>query len=154
MAIRQDGRANPHQLLMTPATQTAIASLRDETINAHRERFGANADSDLWIALQLTHSGRYARPSCTPFLPDDSLARLTRVPHCRFPSGVHVLSDAELDPLVDDFIAAARRAFDCGYQFVDVKACHGYLGHEMLGARSRPANMAVRWRTGRVSCGK
>ncbi len=25
-----------------------------------------------------------------------------------------------------------------GYQFVDVKACHGYLGHEMLGARSRP----------------
>src|SRR5580765_4537469 len=63
VAVRQDGRANPHQLLMTPATQSAIASLRDETINAHRERFGANADSDLWIGLQLTHSGRYARPS-------------------------------------------------------------------------------------------
>jgi hypothetical protein len=27
---------------------------------------------------------------------------------------------------------------DCGFQFVDIKACHGYLGHEMLGATTRP----------------
>jgi NADPH2 dehydrogenase len=137
VAVRQDGRANPHQLLMTPTTQTAIASLRDETINAHRERFGANADSDLWIGLQLTHSGRYARPSVHD-RPEPLAAAAHPVLDRRFPNGVRVLSDAELDRLVDDFIAAARRAFDCGYQFVDVKACHGYLGHEMLGARSRP----------------
>ena len=48
-----------------------------------------------------------------------------------------MLTDDELDRLVDDFVAAARRAHWCGYQFVDVKACHGYLGHELLGARSR-----------------
>src|SRR5205814_868016 len=56
----------------------------------------------------------------------------------RFPAGVRVLSDAELDALVDDFAAAARLARDAGFRFVDVQACHGYLGHELLGARTRP----------------
>jgi 2,4-dienoyl-CoA reductase-like NADH-dependent reductase (Old Yellow Enzyme family) len=137
VAVRHDGRANPHQLLMTAATQTAIASLRDETINAHRERFGANADRDLWIGLQLTHSGRYARPHVHD-RPEPLAGATHPVLDRRFPNGVRVMSDDELDRLVEDFVAAARRAGDCGYQFVDVKACHGYLGHEMLGARSRP----------------
>ena len=39
-----------------------IAALREELVAAHRERFGSNADADLYIGLQLTHSGRYARP--------------------------------------------------------------------------------------------
>jgi 2,4-dienoyl-CoA reductase-like NADH-dependent reductase (Old Yellow Enzyme family) len=50
---------------------------------------------------------------------------------------VRVLDDDELDRLADEFIAAARLARDAGFQFVDVKACHGYLGHELLGARGR-----------------
>ena len=53
------------------------------------------------------------------------------------PSGVRVFSDDELDALVLDFVASARLARDAGYQFVDIKACHGYLGHELLGARAR-----------------
>jgi 2,4-dienoyl-CoA reductase-like NADH-dependent reductase (Old Yellow Enzyme family) len=53
------------------------------------------------------------------------------------PSGVPVLSDDDLDRLVEDFVVAARLAHDAGYQFIDVKACHGYLGHELLGARAR-----------------
>ena len=35
-------------------------------------------------------------------------------------------------------MAAARLAHEVGFQFVDVKACHGYLLHEFLSARSRP----------------
>lgn len=136
VAVRHDGRANPHQLLMSASTEAAIASLREDLIAAHRERFGSNADGDLWIGLQLTHSGRYARPDVY-----DRPAPLAGSQHPlldrRFPGGVTVLSDADLDRLVDDFVAAARRAYRGGYQFVDVKACHGYLGHEMLGARSR-----------------
>ena len=137
VAVRHDGRANPHQLMMSAATERAIASLREELVAAHRERFGSNADGDLWIGLQLTHSGRYARPDLY-----DRPAPLAGAHHPlldrRFPNGVRVLTDEELDRLVDDFVAAARRAHDGGYRFVDVKACHGYLGHEMLGARSRP----------------
>ena len=137
VAVRHDGRANPNQLMMAASTERAIASLRDELIATHRERFGSNADRDLCIGLQLTHSGRYSRPDVY-----DRPAPLAGAPHPlldrRFPNGVRVLSDDELDRLVDDFVAAARRARDCGFQFVDVKACHGYLGHEMLGARTRP----------------
>jgi 2,4-dienoyl-CoA reductase-like NADH-dependent reductase (Old Yellow Enzyme family) len=136
VAVRHDGRANPHQLLSSDRTESAIASLRTELVASHRERFGANADADLWIGLQLTHSGRYSRPDA-----DDRPAPLAGASHPlldrRFPNGVRVLSDDELDRLVDDFVAAARRAHRGGYQFVDVKACHGYLGHELLGARCR-----------------
>ena len=136
VAVRHDGRANPNQLLITPRTVAAIASLRGELVAAHRERFGSNADGDLYIGLQLTHSGRYARPDVY-----DRPAPLAACTHPlldrRFPAGVRVLSDAELDTLVDDFAAAARLARDAGFRFVDVKACHGYLGHELLGARTR-----------------
>jgi 2,4-dienoyl-CoA reductase-like NADH-dependent reductase (Old Yellow Enzyme family) len=136
VAVRHDGRANPQQLMMSPRTVRAIASLREELVAAHRERFGSNADGDLYVGLQLTHSGRYARP--------DVYDRPAPIAACsnplldrRFPNGVRVFADAELDALVDDFVAAARLARDAGFQFVDVKACHGYLGHELLGARTR-----------------
>ena len=136
VAVRHDGRANPNQLLLNAKTQKAIAALREELIAAHRERFGANADSDLFIGLQLTHSGRWSRPNVF-----DRAEPVAAVPHPvldrRVPSGVRVFSDDELDALVDDFVTAARLAKDAGYQFVDVKACHGYLGHELLGARAR-----------------
>lgn len=136
VAVRADGRANPHQLMMSASTERAIAALRDDLIKAHRERFGPNADADLWVGLQLTHSGRYARPAVY-----DAPAPLAASHHPvldrRFPGGVRVLTDEELDRLVEDFISAARRAYSGGYQFVDVKACHGYLGHELLGARGR-----------------
>jgi len=136
VAVRHDGRANPNQLMMSSRTAGAIETLREELVSVHRERFGSNADADLYIGLQLTHSGRYARPDvydCAAPIAACSNPVLDR----RFPNGVRVFEDAELDALVDDFVAAARLARDAGFRFVDVKACHGYLGHELLGARSR-----------------
>jgi NADPH2 dehydrogenase len=136
VAVRHDGRANPNQLMLTPATHRAIASLRDELVAAHRERFGANADADLLIGLQLTHSGRYARPNAFD-RPEPLAAWHHPALDARFPAGVRVLRDEDLDRLADDFIDAARLARDAGFTFVDVKQCHGYLGHELLGASGR-----------------
>ena len=137
VAVRHDGRANPNQLMLTGTTQGAIAALRDELVAAHRDRFGSNADADLYVGLQITHSGRFARPDVW-----NTSAPLAACHHPildrRFPGGVRVLTDEELDRLVDDYVAAARLAYGCGFRFVDVKACHGYLGHEMLGAKTRP----------------
>jgi 2,4-dienoyl-CoA reductase-like NADH-dependent reductase (Old Yellow Enzyme family) len=122
--------------MMTPATQRSIAMLREHLLAAHRERFGSNADRDLYVGLQITHSGRFARPDVW-----NRSAPLVACPHPvldrRFPDGVRVLTDDELDRLVDDYIEAARLASDAGFQFIDVKACHGYLGHELLGATTR-----------------
>src|SRR5439155_13641689 len=35
-------------------------------------------------------------------------------------------------------VQAARLAWAAGFAFVDVKHCHGYLGHELLSAVDRP----------------
>lgn len=136
VAVRDDGRANPNQLVLRDDTLADVSALRAALVDAHRERFGS-AD-DLLVGLQLTHSGRYARPTLRG--PAPRIAYRHPVLDAR--TGVEddraVLSDGELDQLVDDFLAAARRAQQAGFAFVDVKHCHGYLGHELLSGRSRP----------------
>jgi 2,4-dienoyl-CoA reductase-like NADH-dependent reductase (Old Yellow Enzyme family) len=137
VAVRHDGRASPNQLMLSAGNQASIAALRDELVASHREQFGANADTDLYIGLQLTHSGRFAKPNAS-----DRPEPLTAGPHPildrRVRGDVPVLSDDDLDRLIDEFVVAAGRAAACGFQFVDVKLCHGYLGHELIGARQRP----------------
>ena len=137
VAVQHDGRANPNQLVLEARTHAAIAGLREALVAAHREKFGANADADLFVGLQLTHSGRYAKPSINS-RPEPLTAYAH--PHLdrRFPAGVRMLTDDDLDRLVERFIATAKLAWDAGYAFVDVKHCHGYLGHELLSARQRP----------------
>jgi 2,4-dienoyl-CoA reductase-like NADH-dependent reductase (Old Yellow Enzyme family) len=137
VAVRHDGRASPHQLLLSPGTQQSIAALREALVAAHRERFGPNADRDLHIGLQLTHSGRFAKPNAVD-RPEPITAVRHSVLDARFPQGVHLLADDEIAALADEFVAAARLAADAGFQFVDIKHCHGYFAHELLGSRSRP----------------
>jgi NADPH2 dehydrogenase len=137
VAVRPEGRANPNQLLLVDRTQKAIADLRAVLVSAHRERFGSAADADLFVGLQLTHSGRFARPHAK-----DRAEPLAAYAHPlldgRFPGGVTLLGDDDLDRIVDDFIRAARLAHGAGFEFVDIKHCHGYLAHELLSARDRP----------------
>jgi 2,4-dienoyl-CoA reductase-like NADH-dependent reductase (Old Yellow Enzyme family) len=88
------------------------------------------------IGLQLTHSGRWSRPLGTP---EPQVA--FRHPWLDAGVGVtdeHVVTDAWLDDLVDAYARAAVVARDTGFDFVDVKHCHGYLLHELLAARERP----------------
>jgi 2,4-dienoyl-CoA reductase-like NADH-dependent reductase (Old Yellow Enzyme family) len=137
VAVRHDGRANPNQLLLNETMLGDIAGLRDVLLAAHRERFGTT--DDLLIGLQLTHSGRFARPN-------DKRKMEPRVayrhPYLDERFGVSddraLLSDDDLARLTDDFVNAARLAWTAGYAFVDVKHCHGYLGHELLSAVDRP----------------
>ena len=136
VAVRAEGRANPNQLLISATSQTTLGHLREQLVAAHRERFGPSADADLYVGLQLTHSGRFARPQVKD-RPEPLVAYAHPILDRRFPSGVRLLSDEDLDRLADDFVRAARIAHAAGFQFVDFKHCHGYLGHELLSARHR-----------------
>jgi 2,4-dienoyl-CoA reductase-like NADH-dependent reductase (Old Yellow Enzyme family) len=136
VAVRADGRANPNQLLISARTQKPLAALREHLVAAHRDRFGPQADRDLYVGLQLTHSGRFSRPHRHD-RPEPLVAYAHPILDRRFAGGVRQLGDDELAALVDDFVAAARLAHGAGFAFVDVKHCHGYLGHELLGARAR-----------------
>jgi NADPH2 dehydrogenase len=135
VAVRMDGRANPHQLVLSERNVGAIARLREEMVAAHVERFGS--DDGLLLSLQLTHSGRFARPR-THERPEPLVAYNHPVLDRRFPAGVQVLSDADLDQIVADFVRAGGLAQKAGFTHVDVKHCHGYLGHELLSAYTRP----------------
>jgi 2,4-dienoyl-CoA reductase-like NADH-dependent reductase (Old Yellow Enzyme family) len=48
------------------------------------------------------------------------------------------MSDDELYELIDDFVEGVAILAEAGFDFVDLKACHGYLSHELLGAFDRP----------------
>jgi 2,4-dienoyl-CoA reductase-like NADH-dependent reductase (Old Yellow Enzyme family) len=137
VAVRRDGRANPNQLYYCEANRKALAELLPTLKKAHRERCGTT--EDLLVGLQLTHSGRFCRPE-----PDHQVR--PRIAH-RHPIldgkfGIQddrpILSDLELGDLVQDYVAAARFAAEVGFDFVDIKHCHGYLLHEFLSAHARP----------------
>jgi len=132
-AVVAEGRANPNQLVMTPATVDGIGALRASTVAAHRERFGTT--DDLLVGLQLTHSGRWSRPQGAP---QPRLAHEHPGLAARTAPDATVFTDDELRDLVDAYVAAALLARRAGFDFVDVKHCHGYLLHELLTAYDRP----------------
>jgi 2,4-dienoyl-CoA reductase-like NADH-dependent reductase (Old Yellow Enzyme family) len=134
VAVRADGRANPRQLAIGPASEGDLAGLRDELVTGHVE---AGGDPDgLLIGLQLTHSGRWSRPAGSPE-PRTAYAHPV-LDGFVGASGPIVVSDGWLDDLVGAFAHAASVARAAGFDFVDVKHCHGYLLHELLSARERP----------------
>jgi 2,4-dienoyl-CoA reductase-like NADH-dependent reductase (Old Yellow Enzyme family) len=138
-AVRPDGRANPNQTLATATNRNGLAALLHELQTAHRENFGSL--DGLLVGLQLTHSGRFCKPhDHARFEPRIAYHHpLLDAKYKIDPQNPSIVfTDAEIDALIDDFVAAARLAHDVGYQFVDVKACHGYLLHEFLSARRRP----------------
>ena len=137
VAVRDDGRANPNQLVMNAANQSAIAGLRETLIAAHREAMGD--DQGLVIGLQLTHSGRFCKPSSQTRMEPQILYRHPILDaKFRVAADHPIMTDGEIRALIDDYVVAAKRAWDCGFQFVDLKHCHGYLGHEFLSAKTRP----------------
>jgi len=135
VAVRHDGRANPNQLVIGPATVRGLHDLRVQLLDAHRERYG-NAD-DVLVGLQLTHSGRYSKPTKAGPAPRIAYRHSILDRRVGVASDDPIFSDDELATLVDDFVMAAVLARKAGFSFVDIKHCHGYLGHELLSARSR-----------------
>lgn len=136
VAVRHEGRANPNQLLINDHTKADLGLLRETLVAAHLEACGT-AD-DLLIGLQLTHSGRFSRPN-EKKKPEPRI--LYHHPFLDQRVGIDesypVLTDGEIRGIIDDFKGAARLAHDLGFEFVDVKHCHGYLGHEFLSAHTR-----------------
>src|SRR5207344_515361 len=92
VAVREDGRANPNQLLIGEGTLSSLERLRTELVAEHKDRFGGQADRDLYVGLQLTHSGRFARPHAKD-RPEPLAAYAHPVLDRRFPGGTPTLSD-------------------------------------------------------------
>ena len=136
MAVEHDARANPNQLVINEQTKDGLARLHDELVDSHREDFGTT--DDLLVGFQLTHSGRFCRPTKKGPAPRILYRHPILDRKFHLPDDYPVLSDDDIARIIERFIAAARVAEQCGARFVDIKHCHGYLGHEFLSAYSRP----------------
>jgi NADPH2 dehydrogenase len=137
MAVRPDGRANPNQLILSDSNQGDLAELRELAIRTHRE-FHGPADEPV-LGFQLTHSGRFCRPTDNKrFEPRVAFRHPLLDVRFRVTSDDQVIKDDEVARLIEDYARAAKIAWNCGADFVDVKHCHGYLLHEFLGAHTRP----------------
>ncbi|MGZ8752279.1 MAG: oxidoreductase [Acidimicrobiia bacterium] len=129
VAVTEEGRANPRQLLLDHTTGAAIGGLRTALVAAAEPVLGATP----LVGLQLTHSGRWAHGRRRTAFRHDALDERAGI---EGPDAV--LRDDEVDTFVGAFAGAASLAREEGFDFVDVKHCHGYLLHEFLAARTRP----------------
>ena len=135
-AVQRDGRANERQLYLDPKVDAGatMANLL-QALRAGSAEAGMQP-SQQFVGLQLTHSGRFSRPDGppVPLLAHQHPQLAIKYPHT---ASAHQLTDGELEGLGDNYVKAAKLAQNAGFDFVDVKTCHGYLLHELLGARGR-----------------
>ena len=137
VAVRPDGRANPNQLMISEQTLPDLIALREALVRSHEAHF--QRTDDLLLGLQLTHSGRFARPDRERGMQPQILYHHPILdPRVGLAPDAPLMTDDEIAHLVQDFVRAALLARQGGFHFVDIKHCHGYLGHEFLSAVDRP----------------
>ena len=126
-AVRPSGRANPNQLMILDDTMQEIDALRKALIEEHQSDFG-NTD-DLFVGMQLTHSGRFCRPNQKSKLEPKIVYHHPVLDEIfNIANDYPVISDAEIDDLIGDYVRAAKRAQALGFDFVDVKTLPRIFG--------------------------
>ena len=88
---------------------------------------------DMLFVFQLTHSGELSNP--------DFSRRVTVNPLHGY--GGDLLTEDDVDKIMDSFVLAAEIAHDAGADGIDLKLCHGYFGTQIL----RPYN-SRKWKYG------
>ncbi len=144
-AVVPEGRANPRQLWLNEKSKESFAAMIKMIRQVASESVGPGHKPV--IVAQLTHSGRYSKPEgvAHPMITGRCPYRDALVPQqkpdmnveSKIPDDWSVLTDECLDELQDSYVAAARMAFEVGFDAVDVKSCHGYLINELFACRNR-----------------
>ena len=133
-AVVPEGKANPRQISINEASFAKFKELADCT-REHALDFNGKKQNP-FLVLQLTHSGRYSKPFGGPkpviFQRSAYLDKASKLP-----ADYPLITDKELDALQEKYVQAAELAERAGFDAVDIKACHGYLMYEILGAHTR-----------------
>lgn len=116
--VRSDGRGFVNQLGIH----------RDDLVPGLRSLVEAVHAEGAKIAIQLFHAGRQTTSTVTGIqpiapspIPDPSTKQLPRE-----------MSVAEIQQMEADFVAAARRARDAGFDAIEIHGAHGYLIAQFL----------------------
>ena len=131
-AVVEEARANPRQLWLRPENLDSFKRLTDEI---RENSLKANGYAPLLI-LQATHSGRYSKPQGVP-APRIAYNNPLFEKDGPLPASC-IVSDDEIERAEDATAVTAALAQRAGFDGVDVKSCHRYLGSELLSAYTRP----------------
>ncbi len=144
-AVVPEARANPRQLWIHEGSKDSFAAMAKMMRQAAARSMGP--DHKPVLVLQLTHSGRYSKPegAAHPIIPQRDPYRDPLIPQqvpnanakSRIPDDWPLVTDEYLDELQDAYVAAARMAYDVGFDAVDIKSCHGYLINELFACYNR-----------------
>ncbi len=119
-AVSAGARARVNQLILTKdnweAFKPLVQAVKDENPEAV-------------FILQLDHAGTLADPS---------FAEPVAV-YERDGNPVHVLTDAEIENIIKNFIDSSLAAEKAGFDGVEIKICHGFLGTDFI----QPLNRRV-----------
>lgn len=111
--VNEEGRSSDHQI--------SVAS--DEVIPGLKRLTDAIHESGAKICLQLQHGGR--RSIVKVMAPSSILKQDERVQP-------YEMTTKDVYQLIDDFIAAAKRAKEAGFDMVEVHCSHGYLLNDFV----------------------
>lgn len=117
ITVTNESRARKTQLEIMPRNEKALANF----IRRLKE-----VNPNVLIVFQLTHSGEISDPGFS--------RRVCVKPLPGF--GGDILTDEEVDKIIDEFALSAKIAQAVGADGIDLKFCHGYLGSQIL----RPYN--------------
>jgi 2,4-dienoyl-CoA reductase-like NADH-dependent reductase (Old Yellow Enzyme family) len=117
ITVQYDSRSRKFQLSVMPRNQKALTKLTAEMRKVNPKAL---------FVWQLTHAGELSHP--------DFSRRVCVKPLPGF--GGEVIDEEYVEKTIDQFVAAAKIAHDCGADGIDFKNCHGYLDSQIL----RPYN--------------
>ncbi|MCI1966193.1 MAG: 2,4-dienoyl-CoA reductase [Oscillospiraceae bacterium] len=124
ISVTHESRSRDDQLMILPANakplETFVKKLK-------------SINPDPLFIFQLTHSGELSSPTFS--------RRVTVNPLYGY--GGDLLSEDDMEKIMNEFVLAAKIAHDAGADGVDLKLCHGYLGSQIL----RPYN-SRKWKYG------
>jgi 2,4-dienoyl-CoA reductase-like NADH-dependent reductase (Old Yellow Enzyme family) len=130
-ACLEEARANPRQAWLRRENVEDFRRLCD----AIRETAIKESGYAPLIVLQATHSGRYSKPHGVP---EPIIAYNNPLFEKEPLDASRIITDDGIERAEDALAEEARLAQAAGFDGVDIKACHRYLGSELLSAYTRP----------------
>lgn len=129
-AAHPDYRSSNGQLFLSEANVGQYARL----VEAIRQRYETKYGYQPVLILQVTHSGRYRKINN---LPAPVIAQHNPFIETTPLKNAHIVTDDELRQIEEQFGKAAWLVKQAGFDGMDIKCSHFYLGSELLSAYDR-----------------
>ncbi len=131
VAIMEEARANPRQLWINDNNLDSFKKVVEDIKSAC---FKENGFEPV-VIMQATHSGRYSKPYGKPA---PLIAYNNPILEKDGPlSADRIVSDDYIKQVEEAMGKAVKLSKEVGFDGVDVKSCHRYLGSELLSAYNR-----------------